>query len=174
MLLLFLTTNIKFMDYNIRLLQLQDEVILWKMLMLAAHETSLKYVQSQPYLARYVQDWGRVGDMGFIASSDKVPIGSAWLRLWSGDNRGFGYIDDETPELAIAVVPKYRGKGVGTRLLFQVMSAAQDDFPALSLSVRSDNPVVSLYKRMGFLKVEGSEVTNQTGSISFNMLKKFS
>ena len=159
------------MDYNIRPLQVQDELILWKMLMLAAHETSLEYVQKQLYLARYVQNWGRAEDMGFIAGIGKMPIGSAWLRLWSGDNRGFGYIDDETPELAMAVVPKYRGKGVGTRLLFQIMSAAQDDFPTLSLNVRSDNPAVSLYKRMGFFKVEGSEVINRTGSISFNMLK---
>jgi len=163
-----------FMDYNMRPLQVRDEPILWKMLMFAAHETSLEYVQNQFYLARYVQGWGRVGDMGFIASIGKVPIGSAWLRLWSGDNRGFGYIDDEIPELVMAVIPQYRGKGVGTRLLFQILAAAEDYFPALGLNVRADNPVVSLYTRMGFLKVEGSEVINRTGSISFNMLKKFS
>lgn len=49
------------MSYTIRLLEAEDEPILWTMLMYAAHETSLDHVQTQPYLARYVRDWGRVG-----------------------------------------------------------------------------------------------------------------
>jgi GNAT superfamily N-acetyltransferase len=99
---------------------MQDQPILWKMLMLAAHETSVEYVKTQPELARYVQDWGRFGDMGFIACLEEVSIGAVWLRLWSGSNRGFGYIDDTIPELAIAVLPEYRGQGIGTKLLRQI------------------------------------------------------
>ena len=40
------------------------------------------------------------------------PIGAAWLRLLKGDERGYGHVDDETPELGMAVLPAYRGRGV--------------------------------------------------------------
>ena len=43
-------------------------------------------------------------------------------------------------------------------------------YPQLSLSVREDNPVIPLYKRLGFTKIEGSEETNIAGSISFKMV----
>jgi GNAT superfamily N-acetyltransferase len=101
---------------------------------------------------------------------DEVAIGAAWLRLWSGDDRGFGYLDDAIPELAIAVLPAYRGQGAGTTLLSHVLNTARGLFPAVCLSVRADNPVVHLYRRIGFVKVEGSEVTNRTGGTSFTMV----
>lgn len=49
--------------------------------------------------------WGRAGDMGFVAvdAGSGEPIGAAWLRLLGGDERGYGYVDDETPELGMAV-----------------------------------------------------------------------
>lgn len=160
------------MDYTIRPLETQDEPILWTMLMYAAHENSRQSIQNQPSLARYVQDWGRVGDLGFVACMDEVSIGAVWLRLWSGSDRGFGYLDDTIPELAIAVLPEYRGQGVGTKLLKQMITTASNTFPAICLSVRGDNPAISLYQRVGFLAVEGSEAINRVSGVSFNMLKK--
>jgi ribosomal protein S18 acetylase RimI-like enzyme len=144
------------------------------MLRYAAHETSLDHLQNQPYLARYVRDWGRYGDGGLVATLGKSCIGAVWFRLWLANDRGFGYISDTIPELAIAVLPEYRGQGVGTKLLTQLVESVSDSFPALCLNVRSDNPAINLYKRLGFFKVEGSEVVNRTGSISFNMVKIFS
>jgi ribosomal protein S18 acetylase RimI-like enzyme len=158
------------MDYTIRDLTIDDEPILWTMLMYAAHETSLTSVQSQPIFARYVERWGRLGDIGAVASVSENEIAAAWLRLWADDDRGFGYIDPAIPELAIAVLPEYRGNGVGTTLLKQVLRSAQGLFPAVSLSVRADNPVVNLYQRLGFVEVEGSEIVNRVGDISFNMV----
>ena len=161
------------MDYTVRPLTIEDEPILWTMLMYAAHENSLESVQSQPILSRYVEGWGRFGDMGTVAFVNENAIASAWLRLWTGDDGGFGYIDSTIPELAIAVLPEYRGNGVGTTLLKQVLRSAQGIFPAVCLSVRADNPVVNLYQRLGFVKVESNEVVNRVGSISFSMVYKF-
>ena len=143
------------------------------MLMYAAHEPSIEVVQKQPSLSRYAIDWGRMGDMGSVALNGKQPIGATWLRLWLED-KGFGYIDGSIPELAVAVVPEYRGKGIGTKLLLQVLELAQSVYPAVSLNVRANNPAINLYQRVGFIKVEGSEVMNRTGGISFNMICKFS
>jgi ribosomal protein S18 acetylase RimI-like enzyme len=75
--------------------------------------------------------------------------------------------------LAIAVLPDYRGQGIGAKLLTQILDTAKMKYPAVSLSVRSNNPVLRLYERTGFLKVPGSEVVNRAGEVSFNMVYKF-
>ncbi|MFM7600324.1 MAG: GNAT family N-acetyltransferase [Pseudanabaena sp.] len=161
------------MDYTVRALTTADEPILWTMIMYAAHEPSLESVQRQPILTRYVDGWGKLGDMGFVALEGEKAIASVWLRLGSEDDRGLGYIAPNIPELAMAVLPEYRGNGVGTTLLKQVLRSAEGLFPAICLSVRSDNPVVNLYQRLGFAKVEGSEMINRVGGISFNLVYKF-
>lgn len=145
--------------------------------MYAAHESSVETVRSNPALDRYVKDWGRSGDLGFVAidskSADECYIGAAWLRLFSSDNRGFGYIDEGIPELAIAVSPAYRGKGIGTKLLTQIIEVAGNIYPAISLSVRDHNPAIDLYQRLGFVKIENREFVNRTGGISLNMIYRY-
>ena len=161
------------LNCQIKALTDTDESTLLPMLMHAAHESSLENVRSNPDLFRYVKDWGRSGDLGFVAI-DNIPIGAAWLRLFSSENRGFGYVDDRTPELAFAVLPEYRGKGIGTKLLTQIIAVVGDLYPAISLSVRANNPVISLYQRVGFVKVDGSEIINRTGETSsFNMIYRY-
>lgn len=97
-------------------------------------------------------------------------MGAAWVRLWTGDTKGFGYVDATIPELAIATIPAYQGNGIGTHLLKQLLAAAGGRYPAVSLNVRTDNPAASLYERIGFVPVAGSERVNRAGDISFNML----
>lgn len=161
------------MNFDFRLLTQTDAPIVWQMLRHASHEPTLESVQSQPYLARYAAGWGRAGDGGFVALMQGQPSGAAWLRLWPGADKGFGYVNDATPELAMAVVPEWRGQGIGTRLLAFVLQAAQSAHPAVSLNVRADNLAVRLYERMGFVRIENSEVVNRTGGISFNMIYRF-
>src|SRR6266540_2435973 len=97
---------------------LKDEPFLWEMLYHAAHmsedgETSPRAAMTHPGLAQYVKEWGRPGDMGVIAIevSSGQPIGAAWLRRMTGDERGYGYVDDAIPELSIAVLPAHTGNG---------------------------------------------------------------
>jgi ribosomal protein S18 acetylase RimI-like enzyme len=161
------------MDFVIRSLMVEDESIVWEMLRYAAHESSIESVKQQTYLARYALNWGRIGDLGYVASIDTIPIGAAWLRLWLGEDKGFGYVKDEIPELAIAVLPDYCGQGIGARLLTQILDAAKMKYPAVSLSVRANNPVVRLYERTGFIKIPESEVVNRVGEVSFNMMCEF-
>lgn len=161
------------MSYRIRSLTIDDEAILWQMLMYAAQEPSLEAVQTQSCLTHYIEQWGRAGDMGAVAESSEKAIGAAWLRLWTGDDQGFGYVADAIPELAMAVIPTHRGQGIGTELLIQVLKAAQPVYPAVSLNVRSNNPALRLYERVGFTKVGGSEMRNRAGGTSFTMLYAF-
>ena len=104
-------------------------------------------VLGAPGIAHYHARFGtQPGDVGRIAVvGDDVPIGAAWSRFV----HGYGYIDDDTPELGIAVVPERRGMGVGADLLRSLM-AAED---RLGLCVDRRNPAFRLYERLGFRAV---------------------
>ena len=108
----------------------------------------------EPPVRRYVERWGRPGDTALIAIQDFQPVGAAWYRLFREDNPGYGFIDEETPELSIAIVPSKRGSGLGSELLDALMARAREDgYAAISLSVEKDNPALSLYERHGFERV---------------------
>lgn len=109
-------------------------------------------------ISRYISGWGRRGDRALIAIDDFQRVGAAWYRLFKRDRPGYGFLDESTPELTIAVVPSRRGRGFGQELLEGLFRQAREDgFGALSLSVDRDNPSVSLYERYGFRKVEDED-----------------
>jgi predicted N-acetyltransferase YhbS len=101
---------------------------------------------------RYVRNWGRPGDAGVIALEGPHAYGAAWYRLFTEDEPGFGFVDEQTPELTIAVVPSRRGKGAGKDLLEALLDRARaDGYEAISLS--TDPQQVGYYERFGFAKV---------------------
>jgi ribosomal protein S18 acetylase RimI-like enzyme len=129
-------------------------------------------------VALYVKAWGRPGDTAVIAIEKGFPVGAAWFRLFGRDRPGYGFVDEQTPELAIAVVPSARGKGVGSALLQALLGRARAaGYPAVSLSVdRANAGAIELYGRHGFRQVakdddsvtmlahldaEGSQPTNE-------------
>src|SRR6266542_5888380 len=77
------------------------------------------------------------------------------LPIFLGRNcPGYGFIDERTPELSVAVAASRRGAGVGSRLLGGLLEAgAAVGYEAVSLSVEADNPALQLYERLGFRKV---------------------
>jgi len=103
-------------------------------------------------VALYVKGWGRPGDTALIALEDAFPVAAAWYRLFRRDQPGYGFVDEETPELAIAVVPNRRGKGIGDALLEALFARAKaEGHRALSLSIERDNDaLVSFYRKHGF------------------------
>ncbi len=107
----------------------------------------------------YVKGWGRRGDTALIAIVDGFPVGAAWYRLFPPDRPGFGFVDERTPELAIAVVPNARGRGVGSALLEALLERARaDGYPAVSLSVDKQNAgAIHVYEQHGFERVAEDE-----------------
>ncbi len=105
-------------------------------------------------LLRYVEGWGREGDVALIKIEGFHPVAAAWYRLFRADAPGFGFVDEQTPELTIAVVPSRRGRGYGAELLEALLDQARKDgYRSLSLSVEPDNPALHLYERHGFVRV---------------------
>ena len=144
------------LSYLIRSLRSEDEPFLWEMLYHAIHVSEGQVAPPRdivhlPDLARYVQGWGRSGDQGFLAYRETTgqSLGAVWIRLLIGEGRGYGYVDEDTPELSIAVLPQYRSQGIGTALLGSMVSSVSG-YASISLSVSADNPALRLYKRFGF------------------------
>jgi GNAT superfamily N-acetyltransferase len=102
-------------------------------------------------LSRYTENWGRAGDLALIAMEGGHPIGAAWLRRFSASSPGYGFVDEQTPELTIAVVPSRRRHGVGQELLDALVEKAKaEGHAAVSLSVEQNSPAVAFYHRNGF------------------------
>jgi len=103
----------------------------------------------------YVKAWGRPGDAATIALLDGFPVGAAWFRLFRQGTPGYGFVDEQTPELAIAVVPNARGKGVGGALLEALLERARaEGHQGVSLSVDRHNAgAIALYEQHGFRRV---------------------
>jgi GNAT superfamily N-acetyltransferase len=97
--------------------------------------------------------------MGLVALSGQEPgadvMGAAWARPLPADNHGYGYVADDVPELGMAVLPAYRGQGVGSALLSGLMAQAlSEGWTRLSLSVEDGNGQARRrYQRQSFAVV---------------------
>ncbi len=65
--------------------------------------------------------------------------------------KGFGNIDNETPEFAISLFKEYRNKGIGTDLMIKIINyLLEKGYKQTSLSVAKNNYALKLYKKLGF------------------------
>jgi ribosomal protein S18 acetylase RimI-like enzyme len=110
--------------------------------------------RADPEFTKLLTGWGRRGDLALIAEEAGIPVGAAWCRLWTPELHSYGFVDADTPELAIGVAASHRSRRVGRALLDALIAAARrEGHPALSLSVSHDNFARRLYESAGFVKV---------------------
>jgi ribosomal protein S18 acetylase RimI-like enzyme len=121
----------------------------------------------EPEIFIYIKDFGDKDDCGVIAEKNAEILGAAWTRIIPA----FGYLDEKTPELAISVMPEYRGRGVGSRLmtfLFDLLRSR--GYARTSLSVQKNNPAVRFYKRLGYKITD--EKPDHAGHEDYIMVKE--
>lgn len=106
----------------------------------------------QPELQVYIEAFGkRPDDHCLVAIVDGKIAGAVWARVMDD----YGHIDDETPSLAISLYPEYRGRGIGTELMRQMLSLLRKaGYAKASLSVQKANYAVKMYRSLGFEVVE--------------------
>lgn len=162
------------MNLHIRSVHSADQSVLWRMLSYAARveqdgTTDWSVLRTHPFLATYALDWGRDGDIGFVATDTDTVVGAAWVRsVATIGHDPIGRYGDA--ELVIAVEPTHLGLGIGTQLL-TVLLAHTDAFGlVVYCSVRSDNPAQHLYRRAGFVACD--RIVNRVGTESIVMQRK--
>ena len=108
-----------------------------------------------PELALYYDDFGKGdGDCCLVADDDGLVVGAAWTRIMDD----YGHIDDETPSLAMSVLKDYRGQGIGTHLLQELITLLSEKrYKRISLSVQKANYAVRMYDRAGFRTIREND-----------------
>ena len=141
------------MDYTIREIQKQEYPLLDKFLYEAIFvpegiEPPTKSIISSPELQIYVKHFGESkDDWGFVAEVDDKIVGAVWVRIMDD----YGHIDDKTPSLAISLYQEYRGFGIGTAMMKEILTLLKSHgYNQVSLSVQKANYAAKMYLKIGF------------------------
>ncbi len=113
---------------------------------------TLREVQDTPQFRHYYDGWPSGEDFGLVAEGEEgVTVAVVWLRYFTAEDPGYGFVADAIPELSIWVHSDHRGRGIGGRLLNQVAEQARTrGVSSISLYVEDGNPAARLYARHGF------------------------
>ena len=96
----------------------------------------------------YIRDFGKLtDDICLVAETDGKVVGAVWTRIM----HDYGNIDDKTPSFAISLYKEYRGKGIGTRLMLEMLGKLRErGYEQASLAVQKANYAVRMYLKTGF------------------------
>ena len=148
------------MDVTIRKIQKQEYPLLDNFLYEAIFipegiEPPPKSIISSPELQIYVEHFGESkDDWGLVAEVGGKIVGAVWVRIMND----YGHIDDETPSLAISLYKKYRGFGIGTAMMKEILTLLKSHgYSRVSLSVQKANYAAKMYLKIGFEIVRENE-----------------
>ena len=148
------------MDLTIRKIQKQEYPLLDNFLYEAIFvpegiEPPPKTIITSPELQVYVERFGESkDDWGLVAEIDGKIVGAVWVRIMND----YGHIDDETPSLAISLYKEYRGFGIGTAMMKEILNLLKSHgYSRVSLSVQKDNYAAKMYLKIGFEIVRENE-----------------
>lgn len=118
-------------------------------------EAPPKSIIYSPELQVYVADYGtQTHDRALLAEIAGQAVGAVWVRIMND----YGHIDDKTPSLAISLYKGYRGLGIGTALMREMLDILKDTgYEQVSLSVQKANYAVKMYLKLGFEIVSEKE-----------------
>ena len=147
-------------DFLIRKLSIEESDLLKDFLYEAIFipegvEAPARDIVERPELRIYYDDFGsRPGDHCFAAETEGNVVGAVWTRIMND----YGHVDDETPSFAISLLPDFRNKGIGTRLMREMLSLLKEcGYKQASLAVQKANYAVRMYKEVGFEIIDENE-----------------
>jgi ribosomal protein S18 acetylase RimI-like enzyme len=104
-------------------------------------------------------------EMQFVAQDTHyrthLPDASYDVVVVDGEDAGRLYVDRRESEVRIvdiAILPAFRGRGIGTKLLDGILAEAAATGRKVSIHVEHENRARSLYDRLGFVQVEDQGV----------------
>jgi ribosomal protein S18 acetylase RimI-like enzyme len=118
-----------------------------------------KEVIYYPQVRIYWDNWGEgKNDHCLVVVMDNKIAGAVWIRTFQGELKGYGFINEQTPEIAIALFEEYRNQGIGTRMMERMIELMKTEgYTQVSLSITKGNPAIRLYERLGFTTVDENE-----------------
>ena len=118
-------------------------------------EPPARDIVERPELRIYYDDFGTgPADHCLVAEAAGRVVGAAWTRIMND----YGHVDDETPSFAISLIPEYRGRGIGTRLMKEMLTLPKVcGFKQASLAVQKANYAVRMYKDVGFKIIDEND-----------------
>lgn len=148
------------MDYKIRPISAREVRLLQDFLYEAIFvpeglSVPPKSIINQPELQVYITGFGtKKDDIGLAAEIDNKPVGAVWVRIMND----YGHIDNDTPSFAISLHKDYRGLGIGTALMKEMLRILKDrGYKQASLAVQKANYAVKMYQKTGFEIVSENE-----------------
>jgi len=118
----------------------------------------LKDIVDKPELSLYIDGFGRADDFCLVADIDGRVVGAVWTRILAGKVKGYGNVDEYTPEFAISVYKEYRNMGIGTSLMRRMLDLLKEKgYKRASLAVQKENYAVRMYEKVGFKIVKKIE-----------------
>ncbi len=106
-----------------------------------------KTIIKNPELQIYIADFGKSDDTCLVAEVNGKVIGAVWTRIMND----YGHIDDEVPSLSISLYQEFRGQGIGTQLMREILKLLKcKGYKRVSLSVQKINYAYELYLKLGF------------------------
>jgi ribosomal protein S18 acetylase RimI-like enzyme len=112
----------------------------------------------EPELHKYIKDFGQKNDHCMVAEFNNRLVGACWIRILDESNKGYGFVDAQTPELGMAVLPEFQNKGIGSKLLQAMLhQLKQLKYKQVSLSVDLENFAYKVNTKFGFTNFERTE-----------------
>ena len=111
---------------------------------------------AEPFISR---DGMSDRDLGLYALQGHTVAGAAWLRRFDGPLVN-GFVDKAVPVLCAGIKPDFRGQGIGTLMIGQLLQEASALYKAVSVAVVQTSPAVAFYKRLGFTEVADHPVAS--------------
>lgn len=147
-------------NYVIRELKKSEEYILEDMLYEAIFQVDesnpiSRDIINKPSLRGYIDNWGQLDDLCLVAEVNGKIVGAVWTRIFDGEIKGYGTIDNKTPELSISLFKENRNKGIGSALMKKILEKLKEQgYSKISLSVSKNNYAFKLYQKLGFTVIE--------------------
>ena len=109
----------------------------------------------QPELRLYYEGFGNSkADNAIVAEDDGKVVGAVWTRIMND----YGHVDDDTPSFAISLYKEYRGQGIGTDLMKEMLELLKTQgYEKASLAVQKVNYAVKMYEMVGFEVVDEND-----------------
>lgn len=121
-----------------------------------------------PLFNIYTNDYGfKSSDVGIYSQTNNAVSGAAWVRLYKESDSVSGFVDDVTPVLIAGVIPDFRGIGIGSLVMEQLLQEAAVLYEKISVSLHANSRAINFYERFGFVRLIDSEHDNV-----FTMIKK--